>query len=107
MLSPKSVGIQGRICICRERKSANIPTDLSCHATTRFLEGFLEAKKALVRVSAGTEVLRRVLEGGACHRKRLEGAWKAETRPVAECGPLCAYTATEEALLSFSFFFGV
>ena len=44
--------------------------------------------RRLVRVSVGTEVLRRVLRRRGvrvcvcvCHRRRLEGVWKAETRP--------------------------
>ena len=41
-------------------------------------------RRRLVRVSMQTEVLRRVLRRGGCYRRRLEGAWIAETRPFAE-----------------------
>ena len=64
------------------------PTTQGCHATARFLEGFLEGslKDVLLRrvlrrrlggVSKETEVLRRVLtRGGGV----IEGAWKALRR---------------------------
>ena len=64
------------------------------HATTRFLEGFSEGslkevllgrvlRRHVVRISIGTEVLRRVLREGGMFDKA-----KAETRPFAEYDPL-------------------
>ena len=46
----------------------------------------------------------RVLRRGGCHRRRLEGAQKAETRPFAEYEPL-QVRATLEILMASSLFF--
>ena len=59
-----------------------------------FLAGSLEevplrrvARRHLARASVVTEVLRRVLRRGGGHRRRLEGAEKAGTRPVRRVRP--------------------
>ena len=56
-------------------------------------------RRRLVRVSIETEVLRRVLRRGGCYRRRLGGAWKAETRPFAEYDPLRVHPIVGRLLL--------